>query len=152
MKIENQVCSMEQAKKLNLLRVKAESLYRWVTDEETTRLMRTDDNPISVYGCFRYPAYTVAELEVALSVGGFYVPYMFGQIDNKSEVYCCVQLETWCTPNVYRCVIRDRENNRNLYEAGIRSTGAQARAAMLIYLLENGHITAEEVNERLKEA
>jgi hypothetical protein len=132
MTLEQQVCSLELAKRLKELGVKQESFFTWRgwsrgwmidvdRDRQGRRISSVDDG---------YSAFTVAELgemlpeafswggtQVALSAvkysGGWHVRYMSGQ---------------------YR-------KSRSVNEFQDAATEADARAKMLIYLLENKLIT-----------
>lgn len=111
MKLENQVVSLELAKKLKELGVKQESLYNWLVASDGARLMK---NP--VLDTYRYfeqsSAFTVAEL-------GEMLPRKFySERYNNGQFYC---------------QRNDGLHNHNEYA----DTEADARAKMLIYLLEN---------------
>lgn len=116
MKLEQQVCSFEQAKKLKELGVKQESLFYWnekagVADFYN-HFMPTDRN---------ISAFTVAELGEMLKKSDYYLPY---------------SSENW---GVWECRVGNTEDGekQNLQAP----TEADARAAMLIYLLANKLIT-----------
>jgi len=140
MKIEAQVCTFEQSKKLKELGINNKSTFNyWDFNNVSDKFFHSGRQHL-VYGehcpasgsinnelkeCW-FPAFTVAELGVMLpngydtmqnSVDGWR-----GYNDDNSD----------CPP--------DNEGF---------ATEAEARAAMLIYLLENNLTTAEEVNQRL---
>jgi hypothetical protein len=126
MKLQSQVCTLEQAKKLNELGVKQDSLFFWIDRKDKSRVvflgMIEDIEKLATYSAF-----TVAELGVMLPC--YYVVYYTGAYG-----YCvCRKME-------------EGELQRPLLRG---NTEAEARAAMLIYLLENDLTTAEEVNQRL---
>jgi len=135
MKIEQQVCSLELSKKLKELKVKQESLYYWwqIID---TKIFETVGNPFisdkrGIYSTdkksdkyikenYRYPAYTVAELGEMLPNG---LDYMVTTTKVIDKWMClCEHIEG---------ALR-RKTNREF-----STTEANARAKMLIYLLEN---------------
>lgn len=146
MKIEEQVCTLEQAKKLKKLKLSQDSYFQWkcnnvqnVVVEKTMTDMIDRSLPTLNKN---YAAFTVSELGVMLPIevknaylnyrfdhmGDYHVQYM---IDNKEEqdlVLVHNDFLVWKTSNI---------------------SEAQARATMLIYLLENNLITSEEVNNRL---
>ena len=108
MKLEKQVCSLELAKKLKELGVKQESL--WFYNSKTMKLQRGFSAHTSNKGMtWSISAFTVAEL-------GEMLPSGYYSIREGS---------------VWECWLR---NGTQKVEA---STEADARAKMLIYLLEN---------------
>jgi hypothetical protein len=117
MKLENQVTNLELSKKLKELGVKQESLFWWVgskNDEWFVMSLRSDEKDLMVGGKEGrkegYSAFTVAEL-------GEMLPKQFGTTkDHQDRWY------------VY---------NRIGYEEQYADTEANARAKMLIYLIEN---------------
>ena len=113
MKLEKQVCSLELAKKLKELGVKQESVWYWTQTFNPKR--KPHPYQFEIQGCGRadthhkYSAFTVAEL-------GEMLPSGYYSIREGS---------------VWECWLR---NGTQKVEA---STEADARAKMLIYLLEN---------------
>ena len=130
MKIENQVVTIEQAKKLKELGVTAEPLFWYVIDiDPITPLDIIQKWQHSNFDqCEKYPAYTVAELGVMLPSETF--TQRTGSEDSEYDNW------EW---------VDDGNGNAN----GLYETEAEARASMLIYLLENNLTTPEEVNQRL---
>jgi len=109
MKLENQVCSLELAKQLKELGVKQESLFWWWND-----------------GIYHYTLLDGVEIEDAISAFtvaelGEMLPNDFISGTDSWGHYCC-----WSESNV---IIVDDVFNAD--------TEANARAKMLIYLLEN---------------
>jgi len=147
MKIENQVVTIEQAKKLKELGVTAEPLFWYVIDiDPITPLDIIQKWQHSNFDqCEKYPAYTVAELGVMLphfdnlsQMGGFvHLTEFDPSVQDGNPWYCVWEYD------------KDKENAGFGSEIIDGETEAQARAAMLIYLLENNLTTAEEVNQRL---
>ncbi len=133
MKLENQVCSLEQAKELNELGIKRESLFVWKCNSKQDAVIDIQmKHWISRYAGFVknhfFSAFTVAELGVMLPN-----KYLSGKIDNN--IYNCWQFDDFMQIRTY-----------NTYQS---ETESEARASMLIHLLENKIITADEVNKRL---
>lgn len=127
MKIELQVCTLEQAKRLKELGVKQESLFVHQSYSYNKIKLTDWDNRNNLLGF--YSAFTVAELGEMLppwqfaykQSTGHYAAYKF----HENEFVCQGVIPT-------------------TYE-----TEAECKAAMLIHLLENSLITAEEVNRNL---
>ncbi len=130
MKIENQVVTIEQAKKLTALGVTAEPLYWHVIDIDPITPMDIIQKwqHSNFDQCEKYPAFTVAELGVMLPSETH--TQRTGSEDSEYDNW------EW---------VDDGNGNAN----GLYNTEVEARAAMLIYLLENNLTTAEEVNQRL---
>jgi hypothetical protein len=127
MKLVNQVCTLEQGKKLASLGVE-DSHYKWVKFEWEEREdyslmdMWTIDSE-------NHPAFTVAEL-------GEMLPAMeYTYKDTDSSDYGNWQ---W-------------QNDDEKLAMGMFDYEAHAKADRLIGLLERKKITPEEVNERLKD-
>jgi len=115
MNLENQVCSLELSKRLKELGVKQSSLFFWTSGGVTSRL---ESLPILESN---YSAFTVAELGEILPVG----------IWNPKK---CKSIYLHCEPANRICYWLIRYGN-DLYQEEL--TEANARAKMLIYLLEN---------------
>ena len=117
MKLENQVCSLELAKKLKELGGKQESLFYWHLDgdDEWELVMEKDVFPQVLDFC--YPAFTVAEL-------GEMLPEEIHTF-KLSDEFCCESNQPDYFP----------KGKSNLFFTA--DTEANARAKMLIYLLEN---------------
>jgi hypothetical protein len=128
MKIEDQVCSLELAKRLKELGVKQESLFWWDTENEELmesglegmpRFIETDktDRRKRVY--VQYPGRTISALSVA----------ELGEILSSYTLYNFYDM-----PNIVESGEWQWEHNGMF---GYGKTEADARAAMLIYLAEN---------------
>lgn len=119
MKLENQVVSLDLAKNLKELGVKQESYFSWAeyTDEDGHQVVGIVTNP-GTYSADYYSAFTVAELGEMLPTKN----------------------ENWQTSKAYndKWFIVDYKNSIKPMYA---DTEADARAKMLIYLLENKLIT-----------
>lgn len=112
MKLEDQVCNLQLAKKLKELGVEQNSLFWWVKD----KFDEFDDTySLHYQPSYRvdYSAFTVAELGEALKVSD---PQVLKRYEGFGEVWFC--------PN----------------KSGQASTEANARAKMLIWLIENNYI------------
>lgn len=124
MELEQQVCSLEIAKRLKELGVKQENLYYWLEASDGARLMK---NPIlDTYKYFkRYSAFTVAELGEMLPRGT--KSYLHKCVDGCDSRYFDKEIS-------YECQLHDKSKTTTA------ETEANARARMLIYLLENNLI------------
>lgn len=123
MKIENQVCSLEQAKKLKELGVSPESTFYWHFGviSKTWIIINSKASNITIND---YPAYTVAELGVMLPI--------------ESYTQRLAEYGQWEWIN---------EGNKSGW-AGY-NTESEARGEMLIIHLQKRKITVDEVNKRL---
>lgn len=126
--IEKQVCSLELAKRLKELGVKQESLFYWFKNrfKDNAFEVERSDHMVS-YGNWidSYSAFTCSELGEMLpkySLSGKW------QIGFASEYVCRVSQKYFKGVNP-------------LYS----KTEADARAKMLIYLIENGLIQAKDL-------
>ena len=133
MTLEQQVCSFELAKKLKELGVKQESLFYW---HETARLdgvhvlnqKYSDDK-------FCFSAFSVAEL-------GEMLPECYFTQHRLNAEWECYQNFTKIIEGTKPLQKEYPENHVSMFA----STEADARAKMLIYLIENNLITrAKEV-------
>jgi hypothetical protein len=130
MKMEQQVCSLELAKRLKELGITTHSEFWWIKEKhhDTTCLTWYADNEyIDVIDYFRYesmdvydifPAFTVAELGEMLPR---YCELTFrNRADDRKQI---------------------RWNCDNQFNETEEATEADARAKLLIYLIENKLIT-----------
>lgn len=128
MKLENQVASIEPSMRLAELGIRSHtSLYFYMSCGGMNYLRpraTTSVNPCDTL----YPALTVAELGEMLPAG---------TTIHKSplNIGWSVALATRCFNH---CVF-ERHDERSL-------SMADAMSSMLIWLLENGHVTAEQIN------
>lgn len=131
MKLENQVCTLEQAKRLFTLLGLNESLLNYVSENDKSYEIVVcngyswSDFPAYSGYKYKYPAFTVAELGLVLPFG----EYDTAQWDYGWRIY--TDGGDGAMGDVYF------------------NTEAEARAAMLIFLLENNIISPDEVNKRL---
>ncbi len=148
MKIENQCCSREQGEQLLKLGITEKSFlaFCWVStshEDSVIAILPTNIMNIGIPDeatTFIAPAFTVAELGVMLEMDGD--KHLFDYFYNNHA-------------GCFEVVLNERDERA---VAGIKlvnreegDTEAEARAAMLIWLLENNIATAEEVNARLNE-
>lgn len=148
MKIENQVCTLEQAKKLKELGVDCISLFQWrdfsrLRDNMVAPLVSYDravPSHASVMQVFN--AFTVAELGVML-------PYSVKN-PTDAESYYFVECEIYNeNPKNIGCNSYLTNFTGNIHSVKHKNTEAEARAAMLIYLLEQRLVSSQQVNEKL---
>lgn len=142
MKLENQVTNLELSKKLKELGVKQESLYYWVEkwdlEKDENNLWKSyftgkvylnhyynNDNPRLIASAF-----TVAELGEMLpeEIEDPKTKYIFGLHLNK------VESKNWEVWYEYRWNDEERLIGEQVFYS---DTEANARAKMLIYLIEN---------------
>jgi len=118
MKLENQVCSLELAKKLKELGVKQESLWWWnIYNQNGCDAMITLNRP-ERKGDYCCSAFTVTEL------GEMLPNYVGGQeISTRKDV-----------DNNYWCELLGDDTKEKYFKSNAE---ANARAKMLIYLIEN---------------
>ena len=130
MKLEDQVCTKEQAKKLKELGVEQKGLFVHINAKYSSSNILLLENIHSMdLEEERFSAFTVAELGVMITSDKI-IDWPVGVgYDNKDW-------HLFYTKNKYRDI------DKSKHEAYIR-------AAMLIYLLENNYTTSEEVNKRL---
>lgn len=137
MKLENQVVSLELSRKLKELGVKQESLFYWHPRLDGANrpyiVPASHRNGTSPNKDF-IPAFTVAELGEMLKARYFTVQH------------------SWKEAGKWRCHYRHLETGEVIIEReGLKfeaKTEADARAAMLIYLIENKLVDPISSNER----
>jgi hypothetical protein len=129
--IEEQLCSLEQAKKLVKLGLRTPTIFYYTVDITSKRrriryghdlqaVNTSDFNEV----CYKfYPAYTVAELGVLLPSDIF--------VDG----YCVFEMEQL-----------GKHEPHWLWRGEEYNTEAQARAEALIWLIENDYLKAEDLN------
>jgi hypothetical protein len=142
MKLSEQCCSLDQAKRLKELGVigdRGTNLFFWIHLRKTK--YRVEWTGIADHGMMEsvtdlvdyWPAFTVAELGVMLPSG-----YDTMKITVQGEEY------GWRGYDI-------SDQQCPPIEEEFYPTEAQARASMLIHLLENNLITPSEVNNRLNQ-
>lgn len=133
MKLENQVCTLEQAKRLKELGVYQESTFSWVAHKQTAL-------PIPVvYYCgqiedhqkeFGAGAFGIIVVAAAFTIAELRV--MFGRGTAESELF-------------YRSVQEDMNRSHSFTIA----LTPEFAAGCLIAMLELRQVTSEEINQRL---
>lgn len=162
MKIENQVCTVEQAEKLFELGVDLDSQFAWCWNGRYYNRDGSKGFFINQEGFKKeweeaYCAFTVSELGVMLPNGNqlkrtpniaqFKSFRVIPKYQEEGKKWLC----SADVSNLHHVTI-DGIDAHEVWKIIYGDTEAQARAAMLIYLLEHNHITADEVNERLLNA
>ena len=136
MKLEDQVVSLDLAKRLKELGVKQESLFYWKTDatgvNKNSSIGFTEliykfspFNPQNLWE--RFSAFTVAEL-------GEMLPVKFDTIKRTD-------LQYWVIENTEDDCESCGEPRMRFFDKTIAATESDARAKMLCYLLENKPIS-----------
>lgn len=126
MKLEQQVCSLDLAKRLKELGVKQESYFYWSGTEQFGFLVRPFEDRFQYPEAINLSAFTVAEL-------GEMLPDAVATYRYKTEDE---------DPNTWAC-IKYVPGNHSTYEYVCHAdTEANARGKCLIYLLEQGMIKA----------
>lgn len=140
MKIEHQVCTLEQAKRLSQLGImQGLSIFFWSDYDGKVQLMLNftpEDGykPDAENTCFS--AFTVAELGVMLPQ----------TINFYKTQKASIKLSRF---NAFTIYYNRHSSGSNVFMTESKHE-AQARAAMLITLLENNIITAEEISQHLQ--
>lgn len=152
MKLEQQVTNLELSKRLKELGVKKKSLFSWVgvcdddpehPDEIGYNIEITEESgKRSFYiGDEIYSAFTVAELGEMLPKDVF-VPYGgYGSSSKKKRKY---PQHLHCFFGIERAFVNYTGGNSQEHLTQGAETEADARAKMLIYLIENDLITLKQ--------
>lgn len=130
MKLEDQVCSLELAKKLKELGVKQESYFHWTITKAPDMTWEVK-NYISDIDYGNCSAFTVAELGEMLPwrFRGFVLRAVCNVLDKKEELKSW-ELAYW----------EEGHEDETRFEIIVADTEADARARMIIYLIENKFI------------
>jgi hypothetical protein len=139
MKLEDQVCSLELAQKLYELGVTQRAAFAWAyTSARPTPFLVLDDNRKD-FGDglgLSATAFTVAEL-------GEMLPHQFYHGERH-----CVMTIAKANPTQWNVIYRYPFGGGHIQEVGMTATTeADARAKMLIYLLENHLLKVENINQ-----
>jgi hypothetical protein len=130
MKLENQVCSLELARELKELGVKQESLFWWAFDKKQNgNWGEPNDAKYSYLWDVTYSA-GLMEINAEVVVSAFTVAELGEMLKNLKYIS---GLPSW-----------DGSNWVTIGHDFKASTEADARAKMLIYLLENNLLTNEK--------
>lgn len=130
MKLEDQVCSLELAKRLKELGVKQESLFKWIHDGNGFRVHSLMLEPYPANWIVA-DAFTVAELGEILP--GFIHGFLYGLKCWKTDFQECSYSINYKHTNTEV----DPENGW-LIATIVEKTEANSRAKMLIHLIEKG--------------
>jgi hypothetical protein len=134
MKVEEQVCSLELAKKLKELGVGQNGLYVWVDNNHAGWEVELEtETVLPVYPSGYCVAFTVAEL-------GELLPLCVETDPGTDGLLRCYKLD-----EAWQVGYFDMENNEYV-DAVEADTEADARAKMLIYLLENKLVDATQLS------
>lgn len=130
MKLEDQVISLDAAKKLKDLGIIQDSIYWW--DENDKEIYGSSDGSAKDLGCCS--AYTVAELGIMLP------EWVYSKLNSGGgEKWCCMMVESHVR-------IPKKIRLKDFYA----KTESEARGAMLIHLLSKKILTIKKVNQRLQ--
>lgn len=130
MTLEQQVCSLESAKKLKSLNVRQESIFFWCDIKGVQAIEFVNKGWHTFKGDVSFSAFTVAELGEGL-------PQIIKIKKLKYQLFCSVAMDKqWFVVYVNE---EDYEDNAP-FPIIMHHNEAEARAKMLIYLLENGLI------------
>jgi hypothetical protein len=161
MRIENQVCTVEQAKRLKELGIKQAACFSWMysllkidydisyhTVESLELLAKSHPKSIEWKDSIDkgiFSAFLVSELGVMLP--DIYAPMQWYTISNSGYNKEGNIIDP---PNSFSLHIGETTANMDSepFDKYCYPTEAQARAAYLIHLLESKSITATEVNKR----
>lgn len=153
MELKKQCISLNQSKRLKELGIEQNSIFMWV-HSKTPNIVSSnngihlfvsakdiiDDNDGDKFDSEMCSAFLVSE------IGAMLPPEMI-KIEGKNRFICSYK---GVTGEVYFC---DYSNGRDgkYFHLHQGDTEAEARAAMLIYLLENNIITPADCNKRLND-
>lgn len=161
MKIEDQVCSLEHAKRFKEFGVTADSVFCYIGDSNPDPkynvphdLYYTENANSEVGKSWfdaRVPAYTVSELGFMLP-DEFFMHFHFpGHLTLASRHYL-LRFNGWFFTakgkRIYGCRY-DHKGDSNIATENFYGTEAEAKAGLIIHLLENKLITVEQINKQL---
>jgi hypothetical protein len=129
MKIENQVCSLEQAKRLKELGISQDSYFLFGADGQLTEGWSVEGTETEFFA-----AYTTAEL-------GMLLPERITTHTEDGVYHCSAQKELYPFPEI--------EENHQYFVVTSDTSEAEARAGMLLFLLKYEFVTVEKVNKWL---
>jgi hypothetical protein len=132
MNLEDQVVSLELAKRLKELGANQESLFYWVKEDDPYIWYNSNNYPIKTEKLYN-AAYTVSEL-------GLFLPHGLNK-DGEDYYLFIMKLDNW-----HICYTRENGDKEPLFWFK-DDKEADARAKMLIHLLENNIIKVEDINK-----
>jgi hypothetical protein len=154
MKLEQQVCTLKQAKYLMKLGITQVGNFAWKGEICTCRTIDKSPDELDLSESDKGRLYPIKMVEddmcpywIAFTVGelGLMLPNDYATTPSS---YSLSGQRTFHTQ--YYKLSMDEPSNDFQDNHGPYINEAEARAAMLIHLLENEVITAEEVNKRLQ--
>lgn len=149
MQLSQQVCSLEQAKRLKELGINQDAVFSWCGDQEMRLLDYGKDGVKYSNWTFVSNTHPINNMEADYRDD---VP----SAKPFAAAYSCAELGVMLNATIIGATQSGELIERNWHDDieqegfGLFDTEAQARAALLIKLLESGTITAAECNERLK--
>lgn len=165
MKIENQVCSIEQAKKLKSLGIKGNSMLTWMYAvlsldgdkfENVPMLYRENTGAYDLVNVLDFDKKWETTLEEDYETIGNYAAYSVAEL---GVMLPCIRtfnydgytsyINYYCLCGKFYCSIDCAISGKNLFKIH-GDTEAQARSSILIWMLENKIITPEQVNKSLQ--
>ena len=152
MKLEDQVCSLELAKKLKELGVKQDGLFRWYRDSQEAHghrppifyVSREEEN--SFDECMA-DAFTVVELVEMLPVE---IEIGEKKDQKRFHIYLAKEYGDFSDEVQYFVEYQERKTNYGLEVQRCADTEADTCAKMLIYLLENKLISSPTPNTSIR--
>lgn len=148
MKLEQQVCSLEPAKKLKELGVKQESLFYWYQEKGDYEPKIKQPNSVYDWGHQLDYADATLDKEVSELCSAFTVAELGEMlpasitIGGEVMMLCVYSIKTESFPNnwlvVYETDYPYRDENK--HSKAFMNTEADARAKMLIWLIENKYL------------
>ena len=128
MEIEEQVCSLESAKRMKELGFPQKAYWSWYTNADNAELIH---NPNGYRGMEvkTFDAYTVAET-------GEMLPNF---VSEKDFIRFYKHYDKWV------CYLEDRDGYRKIGRGFVNNKEAEVRAKMLIYLAENSFINPKKL-------
>jgi len=150
-----QVCTSEQSKKLKELGINQISFFAWISEGELVSA-HSKTLPLLAIATDFYSAYTVAELGLMLPD---YLPSIGNLEIGKCETdhISMKRLEkSWWNVSYWNWGVMEtpsgdtylKQKDNHLHQF---PTQAEAMAAMLIFLINEGKITVDECNKKLTE-
>lgn len=144
MKLEDQVVSLDLAKRLKELDVKQESAFYWCGSDTDPSLL---DDWNSRGATPLYSAFTVAELGEILPVWTE-APDDIPTAEITKGTIVWLDITKWRDERnntEWSVAYRDRQQRCGMERIG--STEADARAKMLVYLIENNLLKVDQINQ-----
>lgn len=128
--LKNQVCSLESGRVLKNIGIEFEPFWKWKrSNDEWSLCMGSNDS-------YKTPAYGVAEL-------GEMLP---GMIETTRQY----ELATIKDDDCWVCRYVAGNDMKKFLVGFAAASEAEARARLLIQIIESGYTTVAEINERMK--